>query len=122
MALVFDSDSAGTMTIRDGQGGKVLWSGLPAGRRVMSLAPSRDGRRCVVLGQWDGQVKNDRNLFCVDAAGTTIWIAETPDRSGPDAYVSLRVVDGRVVANSWSCYRVVLDDSTGEILETVFTK
>jgi hypothetical protein len=115
----YSRTDTGELAVRDMAGG-LLWQGLPGGRRVCEFLDAGD--RCVVLGEKDRTKKNDHNLLCVDPQGAVVWCAETPDPSGPDSYVAARIEDGRVIANSWSCYIVVLDVRTGAILQAKFTK
>jgi len=64
----------------------------------------------------------EQNLVLVNANGAIIWIAELPKNTGPDCFLSVKVENGAVVANTWSCYALTLDISSGKILEQVFTK
>jgi hypothetical protein len=51
-----------------------------------------------------------------------VWVADLPDATGNDAYVAVKFEGGRLVAHSWSCYRVEIDIETGKILSKIFTK
>ena len=68
----------------------------------------------------------DRNLVRVRPDGTVAWRAEMPELfhwdTPEDFYVELRGTDGAVCANTWSCYSVELDVSTGDVLSATFTK
>jgi hypothetical protein len=53
---------------------------------------------------------------------SVIWTALPPDGEPQDAWVAVRVEGSRVIANSWSCYLVILDLDTGEEIKRTFTK
>jgi hypothetical protein len=53
--------------------------------------------------------------------GSVTWRAPPPE-GGQDAWVRVRLQDEAVVANSWSCWLVRLDVTTGAIIERTFTK
>lgn len=61
------------------------------------------------------------NLICYGSEGNTSWEAELRDpRMGQ--YVAFEIDGGRIFAQSFDCYRVELDRSTGKILSQTFTK
>jgi hypothetical protein len=51
-----------------------------------------------------------------------VWVAKLPTRSDNDAYVNVQIEGERVVAWSWSCYRVELNMVSGSIENSTFTK
>jgi hypothetical protein len=53
--------------------------------------------------------------------GSVAWRALPPD-GRRDAWVSVRLQEEAVVANSWSCWLVRLDLTTGAVIERIFTK
>lgn len=61
------------------------------------------------------------NLFRRTPAGVDVWRAAPPS-TGPDAWVSAAVEGDRVLAQSWSGWRVVLDLATGVEIDRTFTK
>ncbi len=65
--------------------------------------------------------RNDYNLVRMDAQGHIVWVAELP-RNDSDSFVDVRLDNGRLMGNTWSCYLVTLDIATGHILTAVFTK
>ncbi len=109
------------LQIDDGAG-VVLWSGKPLSCSVTLVLPGLGGDYCVVLLDPDAKLKGAfRNLLRVSTDGVVAWRARLPT-TGDDCYVSARWVDGTLVANSWSGYRVVIDSETGDIVNSTFTK
>ncbi|HEV8482164.1 MAG TPA: hypothetical protein VGV87_01290 [Blastocatellia bacterium] len=61
------------------------------------------------------------NLYCIDGSLATVWSAELP--SSDDSYCNdAKVVDGKLFAWTWNCYRCELDMSSGRIVAKQFTK
>ncbi len=69
-----------------------------------------------------GRPKHFQNLSRCLASGESVWIAELPTRSEPDSYVEAQIEGNRVIAWSWSCYRVELNIDSGAIEKSFFTK
>jgi hypothetical protein len=69
-----------------------------------------------------GAPKQFQNLSRCLASGEKVWVAELPSRSDNDAYVNVQIEGERVVAWSWSCYRVELNMVSGSIENSTFTK
>jgi hypothetical protein len=78
-----------------------------------------------VLYDWSG-VKDSlvHNLVCVDAKGKLVWEAELPPGTMADCFVDVleTMESGALRANTFSCYRVILDPRNGRIIASVFTK
>jgi hypothetical protein len=53
--------------------------------------------------------------------GSESWRVMPPNGAG-DRWTEARLDGNRVIAFSWSCYRVTLDAATGTELDRVFTK
>jgi hypothetical protein len=85
----------------------------------ISLAGTED---VVVLLDYMGGPKNFRNAVRVARSGDIVWRAELPDRSGPEAYVSLELAPDGIVGHSWSGHRVLLDVDSGRITQSEFVK
>lgn len=66
--------------------------------------------------------KHFQNLSRCSASKESVWVADLPTRSEPDAYVDVQVEGNRVIAWSWSCYQVELSVDSGAIEKVVFTK
>ena len=62
-----------------------------------------------------------RNILRCNSDGSLIWQAEMPTDT-EDAYSSVEWVGEQLHANSWSCYKVIIDDKTVTLLASVFTK
>jgi len=65
--------------------------------------------------------KNFQNLSRCSASGEPVWIAKLPTSTG-DAYIDFEIVGQRVIAWSWSCFRVEMNIETGAIESSIFTK
>jgi hypothetical protein len=64
------------------------------------------------------------NLVAFDASGDEAWRASASQvtRSLDDFWTGVGVWAGRLVAFTWSCFRVELDARTGKALNLTFTK
>jgi hypothetical protein len=70
-----------------------------------------------------GRPKHFQNLSRCSASGESLWVARLPTIPGDnDAYVDAEIRDGRVLAWSWSCFRVELNIESGRIENSIFTK
>jgi len=70
-----------------------------------------------------GGPKTQQNLVRVDRRGSVVWRADTPDASAGDSWVSVEDAgEGRLMATSWSGWRVRLNPETGEIAARQFVK
>jgi hypothetical protein len=49
------------------------------------------------------------NLICVDHSGGLIWTAQLPKNTGPDAFLSARMVGPVIIANTSSSFAVTID-------------
>lgn len=65
-----------------------------------------------------------QNLLKVTPDGAVAWRAELPPGSGPtDAFVSFNATDdGRLVASTWSGYRMIIDEASGRVHGLHFAK
>ena len=93
--------------------GDAEWNALPV--------PGSDDR-IVLFAYPEGGRGDSRNLARVTSADEVFWRADVPDPGSNDTYVEVRWRDGRLTANSWSCYFVELDPYTGVLLSSTFTK
>ena len=88
--------------------------------KIVNL-PDKTGR--LVLRDWSGQSEPYRhNLTLIDSDGEVVWVAELPKLAPPDFFVDVRVDGENIQANTWSCYLVTIERSTGRILDKIFTK
>ena len=111
----------GALEILDDDG-HVTWRGRPDGRSVKAVFPLEDRLGAIVLLDPDEVFERFRNLLCVDLNGEIVWRAELPADDAVDAYVDAKPTRSGFVANSWSCWRVTIDLSSGEITDREFTK
>lgn len=75
-------------------------------------------------GQVEARQDDDGHIamiVCRDLDGTARWQALPPD-GDRDAWVSVQVLGGTVVGNSWSCWKISIDSATGSEVERHFTK
>ena len=59
-------------------------------------------------------------LARVSDDGKELWRASPPDPQ--DSWVDVEESEGRVIATSWSCWRITLEADTGRETSRVFTK
>jgi hypothetical protein len=109
----------GQLWIAD-EGGRITFHGALLGGRVRTVLPIEGTRDAIALLDYMGGPKVFANLLRVTPEGEVVWRAAPPDHSA-DAWVSLGATDP-VRARSWSGFLCVIDSSSGEILESVFTK
>jgi len=60
------------------------------------------------------------NLFRLRADGTVAWTISQPEAMGAVTAVDWR--SGKFTAWTWGCYMLVIDERTGRVLSSVFTK
>lgn len=100
--------------------GAISWSGNYQGMKVVAALLIDDARCLVLLDMAASKQKVFENLLCVERSGNVVWKAELPDQ--PDAFVSFQKTAEGLVANTWSGYRVVLNPTTGKLVERQFVK
>jgi hypothetical protein len=89
---------------------------------IREVHTSPDGEDIVLLFEpAPPGYKTVGNLARVTSAGEVVWWAELTDTGG-DTYVAVETGEGKIVANSWDCYRCEIDLQTGRILSKTFTK
>lgn len=109
----------------------IIWHGRPEGKPVKLAVAIPDTDDAAVLldveaGPRDplGELKSWPHLLRVSPTGAVVWRRAAGDGSfgERDFWTSLQVVDGALVATTWSCYLKTLDAATGRTLSSVFTK
>jgi hypothetical protein len=108
----------------------VIWHGRPDGYPVYLAAALPGTDDAIAVLNWEagprnplGNVKSWPNLIRVRPDGTVVWRTLASIGSGePDFWVSLHITDRGVFANTWSCYRRQLDQDSGRVLASMFTK
>lgn len=112
--------ASGNLSIE--RAGAVLYSGSVLARPVEDAIPLDDVELVAVLTEAEVGWHPSSNLVAIPA-GDLAWIAELPDSSGGESYVSIhRADEGELGATSWSGYRVTIDRRSGAILRRAFTK
>ena len=120
MSVAFSSPQHGIVVSRRSDGSQSC-SGQYNDIPIRSAVPIDDGKRCILLLDPDASQRSVfENLLCIDQNGSAFWTAKLPDR--PDCYVSIDLREEGIWANSWSCFRVLIDKHSGVELERIFTK
>ena len=82
-----------------------------------------DGDRILLFKYKAGGPKTQDNLVRMRADGGVVWKAKPPESSAGNSWVAVEMVpDEGLIANSWSCWRVRLDPTTGVSIHKQFTK
>ncbi len=92
--------------------------------KIMDRIDLPDGEGSILLYDYMlEEVKDGRNLIRVDATGDIVWKATLPPVSAiPDCFVAVRLEDGKLIANTLSCYLVAVDIEHGRSTVLTFTK
>ena len=96
--------------------------GLSDMRNIYMSVDLPNGAGRLVVFDWETGSGSDENLVCLGLDGRVRWKAKLPTSDPSDCFVAVRLDGDLVRANSWSCYAVWLDPSTGRTLRTQFTK
>jgi hypothetical protein len=91
------------------------------GQKHLAVLPVNGSSDQIMLQEQTSGPKLQQNLARVASDSSIVWRAELPDHV-LDFFVAVRWVDGRLLANSWSCWLVEFDQATGRVLNSVFTK
>jgi hypothetical protein len=75
----------------------------------------------IVLLEWEGQPETFCNLQRQNAKGDVMWTA-TPPKPLDAVWVTARLENGRLLANSYSGYLDEIDCSSGRVLKRTFVK
>jgi hypothetical protein len=120
MTILFTSPSQGITVSRQADG-SYSWSGQYGGMSLKGAVPIDKGRRCILLIDPDASKSTVfENLLCIDQGGGLIWTAKLP--SSPDVFISVSGGADGIRANTWSGFRVSLDENTGIEKRREFTK
>jgi|EP00456_Euglypha_rotunda_P059356 hypothetical protein len=80
----------------------------------------------VTLYDWmANDVRDGRNLIATDRNGVELWRAKPVnygDTMRQDCFTAIRWDGVNLTANTWSCYRVLIDTDTGKVTILEFTK
>lgn len=120
MSVSFSSSAHGIIVSRRPDG-SYSWSGHYSGMVIKSVVPIDCGKRCVLLLDPDANQRSAfENLLCIDEQGSVIWKAKLP--TGTDAFVGIDSRNEGIWANTWSGYRVLIDEHSGKELTRTFVK
>ncbi len=119
MSLKYSS-KGGELIIEDEATSSIVWRGKPEGYSVAKVIPIED--ECIVLLDPLSGPNRFKNLIRCRSDGSTVWIAELPDATGPDTFTSVDLTDSRLEASAWSGFKVSIDSKTGRIVAAEFTK
>ena len=99
-----------------------LWEIRFEGHDIVRIAPQPNGDRCLaILASRRRPSATFPNLVCVGPTGDVQWRAAPPEAVN-DAFVAAAWDGARILANTWSCFQVSLDPTTGAAIEARFTK
>jgi hypothetical protein len=84
--------------------------------------PIKDSTDQLIFLRYDLAEGRFRNILRVTAEGHEVWQVELPEGSLSDAYHHIDTWDGKLHANSWSCYHVEIDWESGKLISSTFTK
>ena len=59
-------------------------------------------------------------LFRIRADGSVAWKLSAPGST--DIFTNVAWRDGKLIAWTWECFMITIDEASGTILESVFTK
>ena len=120
MSIVFSSSSHGIFVSQRFDGSK-SWSGQYNGVAIKSAVPIDGGKRCILLLDPDANQRSAfENLLCIDQNGNAVWTAKLP--TSADVFVTIDAKEEGVWANTWSGFRVLIDEHSGTELKRAFVK
>ena len=90
------------------------------GVRVSKALSCGDDHIVLLDYQEASQSKVWANLRRVRSTGDIVWAASTPSSS--DIFTDVDWRDGRLVAWTWECFMITVDQETGRPVEVTFTK
>jgi hypothetical protein len=90
------------------------------GVRVFKTLPCGDDQIVLLDPDHASQSKLWSNLRRVKSSGAVIWSASAPGSS--DIFIDVNWRGGRLVASTWQCFMITVDQETGKPVDVVFTK
>jgi hypothetical protein len=94
--------------------------GRATGVRVSKALPCGDDHIVLLDYYQASQSRVWANLRRLKSNGDVVWAASTPSSS--DIFTEVDWRDGRLVAWTWECFMITVDQETGRPIEVVFTK
>jgi hypothetical protein len=121
MIIVFSSRSHGIVVSRRSDG-SLAWSGQYNGVAIRSAVVIDGGKRCVLLLDPDANLSSAfENLLCIDHMGRTVWTAKLPNEY-QDVFVAIHPQKEGIWANTFSGFRILIDEHSGVELRRSFVK
>jgi hypothetical protein len=118
--VIFSSVQQSIVVSRQADG-SYSWSGKYNGVAIQSAVPIDGGKCCVLLLDPDASPDPAfKNLLCIDQQGKSIWTATLP--TSPDVFVRIEPVAEGIWANTWSGFKVLIDERTGVEIKRAFVK
>jgi len=115
---MFNSPPLGLSVFRE-EDGSLGWKGTYKGLPIKDALPVDD--ECIILLDPDASKQPSfKNLFRVGHDGDAKWFADLP--TSPDAFIDMCSEKDRLVARSWSGYRVRIDLKSGRTIAQEFVK
>jgi hypothetical protein len=90
------------------------------GVRVAKALPCGDDHIVLLDYYQASQSKVRANLRRLKSTGEVVWAASTPSSS--DIFTDVDWRDGHLVARTWECFMITVDQETGSPVEALFTK
>ena len=120
MSAIFSSAQHGIVVSRQADGSQ-SWSEQYNGVAIKSAIPIDAGKRCILLLDPNANQRSAfENLLCIDQQGKPIWTAKLPTSS--DVFVRIDPMAEGIWANTWSGFKVLIDERTGVELKRAFVK
>jgi hypothetical protein len=102
--------------------GEILWKKAFSDNPIksISLSDSKKDEIYILYAYYKFFSENIKSNFLkIDFHGNLIWSLNIKDE---DVAVDFRYRDGSLMVNTWHCFALYVDEQTGEILQSVFTK
>jgi hypothetical protein len=90
------------------------------GVRVSKTLPCADDYIVLLDYEQASRSKLWANLRRLKSTGELVWAASTPSSS--DIFTDVDWCDGRLVASTWECFKITVDQETGRPVDVLFTK
>ena len=102
--------------------GSVVWKMSYANTPILIILPSSDRNAIYVLYSGYNFVGNgiSNNLIKIGLSGNLIWSAAVKQTN--DSFTFIRLIDGRLYANTWNGWYGYVDDDSGEMIEPRWSK
>ena len=90
------------------------------GVHVVKALPCGDDHIVLLDYYQASQSRVRANLRRLKSTGEVVWAASTPSSS--DIFTDVEWRDGHLVAWTWECFVITVDQDTGRPVEVLFTK